>query len=261
MPYKRKITGIYKIQNIVNNKVYIGSAKSILSRFSVHKRTLKNNCHFNKHLQSSYNIHGINNFVFEIIEEIDINNKELIQEREEFYISYYKSNDKNFGYNCRIKCNTNLGKKLSPEHIQKLKISHLGIKRTKECNEKIRKSQYKPVYKLNINKEIITRYESLIEAGEKNNIHRQSISSCCRGKLNSTGGFYWCFVDDYPVKEFKKIRIREKNHNYIYENLKTNEKVYRLIDVSRLLNIDVIKLHYMFSGRLKNKTDYIRYEI
>ena len=33
MPYK-EITGIYQIKNLINNKVYIGSAKSIKNRFS-----------------------------------------------------------------------------------------------------------------------------------------------------------------------------------------------------------------------------------
>ena len=36
MPYK-KITGIYKIINTKNNKVYVGSALSVFSRLNTHK--------------------------------------------------------------------------------------------------------------------------------------------------------------------------------------------------------------------------------
>ena len=36
--------GIYKITNITNGKVYIGSAVNIMYRFKTHKRLLKNNC-------------------------------------------------------------------------------------------------------------------------------------------------------------------------------------------------------------------------
>lgn len=69
MPYK-EITGIYIIKNILTEKVYIGSAKSVLSRLNAHKYQLLNNKHFNKHLQSSYNKYGINNFTFELIEKL-----------------------------------------------------------------------------------------------------------------------------------------------------------------------------------------------
>lgn len=262
MPYK-KITGIYKIKNIVNGKVYIGSSVSVLSRMSTHKHLLLKNKHFNKHLQSSYNKYGINNFLFEILEKIKDNDKNLIKEREEFNILYYKSNNKNFGYNSRILCDTNLGIKFTKEHIEKLKKSHLGIRQTKESIKKIKKSLYKRVYKLDKDKNIIDEYESIIDASEKNNLHRQSISSCCVNKLNSTGGYYWCFINDYndeKLKKLKKIKKFKKHIKYIYENTETGEKYHRLIDVSNILDINNVKLYYMFSGRLKNKTKFIRYE-
>ena len=49
-----KICGIYKITNIVNNKIYVGSAINISNRFKTHKRLLKNNIHFNSHLSGFY---------------------------------------------------------------------------------------------------------------------------------------------------------------------------------------------------------------
>lgn len=258
----KKITGIYRIKNLVNNKVYVGSSKSIIGRFYTHKNLLSKNKHFNKHLQFSYNKYGLKSFSFDILEVIEINDNNLINEREEFYIQLYKSNDKKFGYNCRIKCTTNAGRKLTDEHIKKLKISHLGKKQSKESIEKIRKSSYKPVYKINSNGEIISKYTSIIEASEKNNLHRQCISRCCCGNLNSTGGFYWCFVENYKKeKKYKKIKIQRKNIKYIYENVETGEKFNKLIDVSKILNINKSNLYHMFSGKLRNKTKFIRYEI
>ena len=35
--------GIYKIENIINNKVYIGSSNNIERRWKEHKRLLNNN--------------------------------------------------------------------------------------------------------------------------------------------------------------------------------------------------------------------------
>ena len=138
MPYKN-IAGIYKISNIVNNKVYIGSSVSILKRLYSHKILLINNKHYNKHLQCSYNIYGSSNFSFDIIEKIENFNKTILKEREEFYILYYKSNKKEFGYNVRIECDTNIGIEFSKEHIENLKKSHLGIRQTNESIEKIKK--------------------------------------------------------------------------------------------------------------------------
>lgn len=68
------MTGIYKIVNSINNKIYIGSAKCIQSRFRTHKNLLKKGKHFNTHLQSAVNKYGLHNFKFEIVEIIEINN-------------------------------------------------------------------------------------------------------------------------------------------------------------------------------------------
>lgn len=69
-----KISGIYKITNTVNNKVYIGSSSFIQARFRTHKRHLRKNMHENKHLQNSYNKYGENCFSFEIIEKCEVEN-------------------------------------------------------------------------------------------------------------------------------------------------------------------------------------------
>ena len=93
---------IYKITNIINHKVYIGQTVN----------TLKNR--WNKHCHSSgcrilYNAilkYGKDTFTQEVIEEIPI---EKLDEREIYWISFYKSNEKTFGYN--ILQGGNLGRK------------------------------------------------------------------------------------------------------------------------------------------------------
>lgn len=64
--------GIYKITNLKNNKIYIGSTgRSFSERFTEHSRDLKNNKHKNYYLQSSYNKWGESIFKFEILEIVD----------------------------------------------------------------------------------------------------------------------------------------------------------------------------------------------
>lgn len=64
-----KISGIYKIKNTKDGKVYIGSSVDVVDRLYKHRYKLKNNKHFNLHLQRAWNRDGEESFVFEKIEE------------------------------------------------------------------------------------------------------------------------------------------------------------------------------------------------
>ena len=59
--------GIYKITNTVTGDFYIGSSCNLRLRIQDHKYKLVNNKHANRHLQNSYNKHGEQVFVFEIV--------------------------------------------------------------------------------------------------------------------------------------------------------------------------------------------------
>ena len=65
---------IYKIQNILNGKCYIGSTINIDERKKYHFWQLKNNRHHSIVLQRAYNKYGIDNFLFEVIKEVDYEN-------------------------------------------------------------------------------------------------------------------------------------------------------------------------------------------
>lgn len=90
------ITGIYKIENMVNHKVYIGQSKNIYTRWNTHKYKLNKGTSPNKYLQNAYNKYGKDNFEFSIICECK---EEELNEKEKFYISFYKSTDRKYGYN------------------------------------------------------------------------------------------------------------------------------------------------------------------
>lgn len=87
---------IYKITNIKNNKVYIGSSKNIERRFYQHLLNLNNNNHINKHLQNAWNKYGEYGFKFEIIREVNLS---ILRKAEQFYINIYKSLNPTYGYN------------------------------------------------------------------------------------------------------------------------------------------------------------------
>lgn len=64
----KKASGVYKITCLKNGKIYIGSSRNISSRISGHKYTLKHNTHHNYYLQADYNLYGLDNFKFEVLE-------------------------------------------------------------------------------------------------------------------------------------------------------------------------------------------------
>ena len=93
---KNHKSGIYIIRNCGDGKVYIGQSSSITTRWRTHKNDLKKGKHYNKHLQSAFNKYGEEKFDYSVLEFCDVS---TIDEREQFWISEYKSNKDNHGYN------------------------------------------------------------------------------------------------------------------------------------------------------------------
>lgn len=88
---------IYKITNIINNKVYIGQTSiSPMKRWDDHFSAYKNTA--NKlYLYNEMRKYGIENFTFQIIEtNIELSS---LNEREQYYIQLYRSNDASYGMN------------------------------------------------------------------------------------------------------------------------------------------------------------------
>ena len=91
--------GIYKIENLIDKKIYIGSSVNLRNREYKHFWMLNKNKHDNQHLQNSFNKFGENSFKFEILEECD---EQSLIERENHYINQNKSNNQEFGYNMAL---------------------------------------------------------------------------------------------------------------------------------------------------------------
>lgn len=87
------------------------------------------------------------------------------------------------------------GRKLSDEHKEKLKLSHIGKntgKRTEEQKQNMRKNNKRKKKVLCIETNII--YESISEAGRKTNIDYRNIHrSCNNNKI--AGGYHWRYYE------------------------------------------------------------------
>jgi len=235
-----KKTGIYTITNIINNKIYLGSASnSFYQRWGVHRYDLKNNKHSNKYLQRAVNKHGIENFKFEILDECE---PEFCLSAEQWWINMLNVCNPKFGYNlCAVAGNT-YGRKASIEAKKKMSDSRKGKKFTeahklalskagkgKNAGEKspnwgkfgkesrvfglkhtvetlkiisarssgINNPRARAVNQFDKNGNFIKRWDyALLAAKELLGLNDgNNISSCCRGRLKTSGGFIWKYAD------------------------------------------------------------------
>lgn len=95
------MVGIYKITNRINGKVYIGKSVHIKRRWAEHKSrsTISKNKSYPLYL--AFIKYGINNFVFEIVEECEAS---MLDELEKKNIKKFNSmigKEKSWGYNIR----------------------------------------------------------------------------------------------------------------------------------------------------------------
>lgn len=134
-------SGIYIIRNLINGKVYIGSAKNVKIRINVHKHYLKKGNHHSKKLQNSYNKYN-GNFLISILENTPIEN---LLKREQYWIDYFKSYKDENGYNMLKIAGNSKGYKCSEE--TKIKISNANKNRkilfTDEHKENLSKNNSK----------------------------------------------------------------------------------------------------------------------
>jgi len=174
-------SGIYIIKNIQNSKVYVGSSVNIKNREYKHFWMLERGVHDNSYLQKSYNKYGKPSFIFEVVETCDESN---LIEKENYYISYYKSNVMSFGYNLAT---VNEFRRNTFNEEVKVKLSKHNLNKNKNFSK----------FSLtNIDTMEIFIFESLVDGanyligggftkGSPRNV-RMKISSCLRGiKLNN----------------------------------------------------------------------------
>lgn len=218
---QEKISGIYIIKNLKNNKCYIGQSSNIYARWYNHKYCLRNNRHSNEHLQNAWNKYGENNFNFEILE---LCNEDVIDSREQYCIEKYSSIvDKN-GYNLDSGGNknkhhseetknkirkANTGKVASDETRRKISIGRKGIMKGKdhplygkkiskehaELLRKYAKSRYgdkcyqaRKVICINT-QEVFSTIEESAEKYKNSGANAINIGKCCRGERRYCGKF------------------------------------------------------------------------
>ena len=168
------ITGIYKITNLIDGKIYIGQSRNIEQRFQQHKLIpfRKSADDYDKVLYQAIREYGLDNFQFEIIEECK---EEELNQKENYYIDFYKSNNPDYGYN----------KTTTPYYVNNIKI-------TQDLLQQIIQD--------------IKNSDLLIkDIAEKYNLHSNTITAI------NTGKSYYNSQIKYPIRKIEaKIKYCKK---------------------------------------------------
>ncbi|MCC8068781.1 MAG: GIY-YIG nuclease family protein [Ruminococcus sp.] len=231
--------GIYKITNILNQKVYIGQSVDIEKRWAEHIRCANNSDKPNT-IYQAIRKYGVENFTFEVIEECS---QEKLNEREIYWIDYYNSyydgynmtlggdNGYLFDYNFLVeqykiyKTTEETAKHCGcqPHTVSKALKAFNIVPNADSLGTKRPIKQIDPT-----TLKTIATYPSLAEAvkaiGEKNT---SAISRVLAGKGQTAYGYIWKDIDFdettlTPIHKTKEDHSQQLLEEY---DLQTNERI------------------------------------
>ena len=182
---------IYKITNLINNKIYIGKTVGTAEeRFKRHCRDAKGNIKNTDYFHLALRKYGLNNFKVEIV-ETNIENKELLSQREIYWIDYYNSYNSEIGYNL-TKGGT--GGALTGEALERMRKSKTGQKTKPES----------------IAKRIATFKKIGLNKGEKNGVNKPGVKEKISNSLKE-------YYKNNPIESKSRIsnslKAYYKNHS------------------------------------------------
>jgi hypothetical protein len=199
------IMSIYCIQNISNNKRYIGSSVNLLVRLEKHRSLLRGNRHENKYLQNAWNKYGEEKFICYLLEVYDSDVKDYLTEHEQKWVDLLSPE-----YNLILKVERN---ELTSE--SRLKQSETRKRLFKEG--KLIPSSYKAVKKYDLDANFIAEYKSVNDAAESENLHVTTVIRNLQKTTNQGGGFIWRYVSD--DSEVLPMTINYLRSRYGYKTL------------------------------------------
>lgn len=180
-----------------NNKVYIG----ITGQNPPEKRWA-NGCGYtqNEYFNKEIILFGWNNFKHEIL--FDSLTRNEAQQKEMELIEYYKSTDRNFGYNIRA----GGYKKLLDENKVQSTENNSG-------------KNAEPVMQYTYFGEFIKLFDSVLIAEYETGICGSNIIKCCEGDLQSAGKFVWRYANPNLNLLNYNYKINKQVIQYTYDGL------------------------------------------
>lgn len=208
------ICGIYKITNLVNNKLYIGSSKNIGNRWHSHR----NSClwkKLNSTLYNDFEKYGLQNFKFDIIE---ICNESELLEKENFWQNkLLPEYNKKFAISNRTYNNSIKNKAISGIYLLLNNITNdFYIGSSKNINERLKQHFSKSaINKPYSNKKL---YNDIISYGKEN--FSFEILEECNNNLKELEQKYI----DYFCPTYNIDNAKSKSNNYFKNYYSLNKE-------------------------------------
>ena len=127
-----KISGVYKIENIITGDFYIGSSKNVKRRWAAHKSPSKWSKCPNNPLYQDMQKYGVDKFDFQILENVE---PERLKETEQQFIETLKPT-----------YNSNRAKGFDFERRKKYKKEYNKSYKCKEYNKSDKRKKYRKEY-------------------------------------------------------------------------------------------------------------------
>ena len=218
--------GVYKITS-PSGKVYIGSSCDIETRFYQYKVL---HCDKQTRLYNSFMKYGVENHVFEVIEECTIDN---VRERELYYGVLYDVLSDEKGLNCRLPKEGEACSYMSEETKRKIGEAN-RVKQTgkvvgfyESSLKKLTIEQVKEIKML-----LLEGVLSQKEIGEKYGVSRSVIKSICIGKT------YKYVLPEIDLSKRVPVYCKLTNDDvkHIKELAKTGK--YKHSEIAKMYNVD-----------------------
>lgn len=165
--------GIYKFTSKTTGLSYIGQSIDIERRYKEHKRA---NGDYSFH--NAIKKYGWEDFIFEVLEYCE---KDKLNEREKYWISYYNSY-----YN--------------------------GYNETEGGEGSAASGKKRPVVQYDLYGNFIMIYNSILDAERTLGINSKAsnISRVCQGKAYESNGYQWRYLNDNYINNIGKSPLKEK---------------------------------------------------
>lgn len=116
--------GIYLVTNTVNGYAYIGSSVNLRKRWYLHRNDLKSGRHHNPRLLAAWNKYGAQAFTFQVLEHVS--DKANLLKIEQAWLDKHDAANRRDYYNFCAIAGSQLGRKRSVETCKKLSVALTG---------------------------------------------------------------------------------------------------------------------------------------
>lgn len=285
-------SGIYKIENMVNGKVYVGKTIDFHRRYTCYKSAYRrqDNRSINCYFLSSINKNKAVNFEFSVLEVCPV---ESLACRELYWMKEMKSTDSRFGYNLRMDSSTGMitheltRKKISDRVREEYRTGlrdpkHIGdfFSSFWKDNPQVKAGMAQQVSTTRKSYFVKRSFDGVVEAvydgiqqlrNDNPDYKWQNIYAACNGSKANYRGFLWERLASLPPELAEKLSsaptyLAPKAQESVFETTEVNRgalysyEVLTGVNTGCYLGKDLVKIYPgIYNSFSRKKSDHIRH--